>query len=284
MVIGFVGAGKVGCTLGKYFVEAGEKVSGYFSRNTESAQAAAEFTKTKYYEEITDIIKDSDAIFLTVPDGTIEEVWNSLKKYSIEGKVFCHCSGAMSSSVFSDIDRMKAFGYSIHPLFAIHSKWQSYKEISKAYFTIEGSEKYLQFWTDFFEKMGNQVRRISGDKKILYHSGAVFASNLVVGIMDMASEILMECGFDEQASKEALIPLFMNNCRNICNAGIMEALTGPVERGDIKTIEKHLSCLEGNAENVYRTLSRQLVKIAQKKHPDRDYKDILLSLELGGKK
>ena len=141
MRIGFVGAGKVGFTLGKYMSERNVCVSGYYSRSEESARQASVFTHTKYYKTLEDLIGSSDALFLTVPDGAIEDVWNSIKRYSLTGKFICHCSGVMTSAVFSEINQMGAFGYSIHPLFAIHSRSQSYQEISQAYFTIEGDRK-----------------------------------------------------------------------------------------------------------------------------------------------
>ena len=65
MRIGFVGAGKVGFTLGRYMSERNVCVSGYYSRCKESARQASLFTHTKYYETLEEIIASSDALFLT---------------------------------------------------------------------------------------------------------------------------------------------------------------------------------------------------------------------------
>ena len=237
MRIGFVGAGKVGFTLGKYMSERNVCVSGYYSRSTESAEEASVFTHTRHYETLEELAASSDALFLTVPDGAVESVWNSISRYPLTGKCICHCSGAMSSAVFSEISQMGAFGYSIHPLFAVHSRLQSYKEISKAYFTIEGAPEYLDYWKTFFEDLGNPVRIICADQKVLYHSAAVFASNLVTGLYEESASLLMRCGFDRKSAQEAIGPLFVNNCLSVAAKGPMEALTGPVERGDEKTVQ-----------------------------------------------
>lgn len=271
MRIGFVGAGKVGFTLGKYMTERDAHVSGYYSRNTESAVKASEFTHTKYYKSLEEIVASSDALFLTVPDGAIEQVWNSLKQYSLTDKCICHCSGVLSAAVFSGIDQMGAFGYSIHPLFAINDRLQSYREISQAYFTIEGASKYLGFWKDFFQTLGNQVRIIDADQKVLYHSAAVIASNLVIGLFEMAVGVLMNCGFDRKSSEEALAPLFFWNCQNVMRAGTEEALTGPIERADEQTILRHLQVLKGAEQEVYRDLSLVLAEIAARKNTERNY-------------
>ena len=271
MRIGFVGAGKVGFTLGKYMTEQGMCVSGYYSRGRESAIQASDFTNTKYYATLEELTASSDALFLTVPDGAIEEVWNSLKEYPIKGKSICHCSGAMSSAVFSGISQMGAFGYSIHPLFAVSSRLQSYKEISQAYFTIEGAQEHLLFWKDFFGSLGNPVRMIQAEQKILYHSAAVFASNLVTGLFETGVSLLLECGFDRKSAEEALKALFLNNCQSVAEVGAEDALTGPVERADLGTIQKHLDVLSGNKREIYVRLSQVLEEIARHKHPERDY-------------
>ena len=275
MRIGFVGAGKVGFSLGKYMSERNVCVSGYYSRELESARQASVFTHSKYYETLEEIIKSSDALFLTVPDGAIEDVWNSIKTYSLTGKFICHCSGVMTSAVFSEIDQMGAFGYSIHPLFAVNSKLQSYQEISQAFFTIEGSEKHIGYWNDFFENLGNPVRLIRADQKVLYHSAAVFVSNLVTGLFETGVDLLMACGFDRESGETALKPLFMNNCLSVSRLGAVDALTGPVERADVKTIPKHLNVLSEREREIYIRLSEVLAGVAKQKHPERDY-DVLM--------
>ena len=279
MRIGFVGAGKAGFTLGKYMTEGNVHVSGYYGRRRESAMEAANFTGTNYFETIEEILASSDALFLTVPDGALEPVWNSLKQYPLTGKCICHCSGAMSSAVFSGIDQTGAFGYSIHPLFAIHDRLQSYREISQAYFTIEGSPEYLQFWLQFFEALGNPVRLLGPDHKVLYHSAAVFASNLVTALFETGVGILMKCGFDRDGSEQALVPLFLHNCQNLVKTGTAEALTGPVERGDTDTILRHLQALSEEEKEIYVCLSKVLAGIAKEKNPERDYSLIWKILE-----
>lgn len=280
MRIGFIGAGKVGCTLGRYIALHGGELVGYYSKSEESARWASEFTSTVVYRDLGELVAACDALFLTVPDGAIGEIWNSLRQYSLEGKCICHCSGAESSAVFSDIDQMKAFGYSIHPLFAIHSKSQSYQELSQAFFTIEGSEKYLNFWESYFSNMGNPVKVIDKADKVLYHAGAAVCSNLVAGLYGMSVHMLNLCGFEKDEAKKALLPLFCNNCANIGREGPVQALTGPVERNDIKTVKAHLMAMKdadkdnGQLLMIYRGLTKYLVDIAGEKHPDRDYSEL----------
>ena len=100
MKAGFIGAGKVGFSLGKYLVSNGVAVTGYYSKSLKSAEEAADFTKTKTYNSIASILKDSDTIFVTVPDGIIKEIWDYMRNLDVKNKNICHCSGSMSSAVF----------------------------------------------------------------------------------------------------------------------------------------------------------------------------------------
>ena len=123
--IGLIGAGKVGFTLGKYLGQYDKKITGYYSRNIKSSREAADFTKSVCFESIESLVKECDIIIITTPDGEIKNVWDSIKRLPITGKIICHCSGSLSSKVFSDIDNHNAYGYSIHPMFAISSKYNS---------------------------------------------------------------------------------------------------------------------------------------------------------------
>lgn len=279
MKIGFVGAGKAGFSLGKYFVEHDFKVSGYYSRNIASAEEAGAFTQTCCYEKPEDIVRESDILFLTVPDGKIHEVYQEIRRMDIAGKCICHCSGALSTRVFSDIREQGAYGYSVHPVCAINDKKNGWQELSGAYFTIEGDRQYLGKLQEMIQSLGNPVELITPEVKPKYHLAAVFASNLVEGLYDQAAELMMECGLSEEFARGALVPLFLQNAKNIGKHGVEQALTGPVERADADTIERHLQAVQGDTREIYRLLSRQLVEIAKRKNPGREYDKISEMLE-----
>lgn len=274
MRIGFVGAGKVGFTFGKYLVERDMHVSGYYSRSFSSAKEAAQFTNTKYYEIVGELVKNSDTLFLTVPDSNIRETYNLLKESDIEGKIICHCSGALSSKIFQGISQRGAYAYSIHPIFAVSSKLTSYQELSKAYFTIEGDQQYLEQMAAFIRELGNPVQVIATEKKAKYHAASVVASNLVIGLLEQTAILLKDCGLEEDFADKALLSLFVTNCQNLEARGREAALTGPVERGDISTVQSHLAVLDKETKQTYINLSKQIVKVAKRKNPDRDYREL----------
>ena len=132
----------------------------------------------------------------------------------------------------------------------------------------------MDFWKEFFENLGNPVRLIRAEQKVLYHSAAVFASNLVTGLFETGVNLLMACGFDRESGEAALKPLFLHNSQSVASVGAKDALTGPVERGDLKTIQKHLNVLPEEEREIYVRLSEVLTDIAKRKHPERDYDEL----------
>ena len=166
--------------MGKYFVEHNIKVIGYYSRNFNSAQEGANFTNTIAFKTIEEIVKNSDAIFITTEDSQIKNVWNIIREMPINNKLICHCSGSLSSEIFSDIRKYGAYGYSIHPMFAINDKYDSYKDLPNAFITIEGHKEYQEKLKQLFLSLGNKVQIISKENKSLYHAAAVTVSNFIL--------------------------------------------------------------------------------------------------------
>mgnify|MGYP002763708166 FL=1 len=117
--------------------------------------------------------------------------------------------------------------------------------------------------------------RIDGTDKVKYHGAAVFASNLVTGLLAVSQELLIQCGFSAEEAQRAIVPLFLGNAKAAADRGPVDSLTGPVERCDIETVRKHLSALSGDERSAYAAVSRCLVPVAERKHPDRDYSGLI---------
>lgn len=274
MVIGFIGCGKVGFSLGKYFSSKGISLSGYYSKFYEDAKEASVFTNSKAYENINDLARDSSLIFITTPDDFIHEVLQKLANFDLTDKIICHTSGSLTSSIFLDINNSDAFAYSIHPIFAFSDKYNSYKNLQNAYFSIEGPEKYICELKDLIHSLGNKSFVISKDNKALYHLASVTVSNLVLSLINTGCSYLGQCGLSENDALGALLPLIQNNIDNIKESGFISSLTGPVERNDLETVKHHIDSIPKCDAPLYKSLSLNLLHLSEKKHSEKDYKKL----------
>ena len=288
MKVGFIGAGKVGCSLGMLFHISKIDVVWFYSSTFASAEHIANVTETNAYRNIADLVEASDTIFVTVPDGQIALVWEEIKKLPIKGKNICHCSGSLSSDVFVDGEKLGASVFSIHPMCAVSNKIDSFIPMQSAYFTIEGSSKRQRSIQSLLKKTDLKYSIISKEQKALYHLSSVMVSNMVLCLFSIGTELLEESGFSSRHVVEALEPLFLGNVKNILRNGIKDSLTGPIERNDVSTVLKHLEALDNintkdhrqdKYKELYKILSLKLVEIAKEKHPDRDYDKLTKELK-----
>ena len=248
--------------------------TGYYSRTSEHAEEAARFTDTEVYDDPDKLIKDSDYIYLTVSDNAIEPLFRELDaKYDLTGKTVCHTSGAMSSKAFAD-SKHEVYGYSVHPNFAVSDKLTSYLNFQNAFITIEGSHQHLGEIVEFYRDIGLHVGVISAESKPKYHAASVFASNFVCGIYGTAIRLLTECGFSDESAHMALKGLFLGNATGVAERGPVAQLTGPAERCDTKTINKHLEVLSDQDAELYKLLTSETLTLAKEKNVDRDYSEL----------
>ena len=275
MKIGFVGAGRAGCSLGKYFttkaLQADVTVTGYNSIVEEEARWAAEFTGSSVFERIEDVIAASDAIILSTPDGAIKKVWDTIDKKNLTGKMICHLSGSLSSDVFSGIDTYGGYAISIHPMFAFSNKDSVYQQLDSVSFTLEGHPYAVNAWQQLLDALGNRSVVIDQAKKPKYHAAASILSNQVVAVLATGYELLEECGFSEKEARTFSAALVRDNVEHVIADGCVSALTGPIERGDVGTVQKHLQELNDTQKEMYRVCGSKLLELAGCKNPQTDY-------------
>ena len=207
MNIGFIGAGKAGFTLGKYFSAHGIEVTGYYSRNIRSARDAAAFISSNVYGDAAGVLSKSDVLFLTVPDGSIRPTYEALARGDIRGKIFCHASGALTAAAaFPGIRQKGASGFSVHPLLAISDRYRSYRELADCFFTLEVPGENRSALRGLLERAGLRVQIIQEEDKARYHLAAATVSNLVCALFAAGETRLTQCGFSEAAARRRTPP------------------------------------------------------------------------------
>lgn len=281
MNIGIIGAGKVGVSVGRYLKENNIQIAGFYDIDCDNAAFAAQFTETDCFSELKELVMVSDTLFITTPDAVIGSVWDCIKNnMSVQNKIVCHFSGALSSDVFTDSQSMGAGVCSIHPMLAFSDKLTSYRIPANTFFALEGDETAVSAMKSLFETLGNTVCRIDKSKKSLYHTAASVLSNELVAVLDMGYSLLEECGFSRDEAVKATHNLVLGNVNSVLENGCVKALTGPVERNDLQTVKKHVDSLQGEDRQIYILLAKRLVKLAKAKNEDRDYSELSEFLDL----
>lgn len=268
MKISFIGAGKVGTAFGLHLKNKGLDVLGYHSKTSGSASKAAEITQTRILS-LDEVITESNIIFITTPDGEINKVCDYIADnigFS-EKHTVIHMSGALESSILVKANEQGANIFSLHPMQSFSGDQSTGSTMENTFFTMEGTGD-TKVLLGLVEGMGNPYRKIESHNKPLYHGAACIASNYLVTLARLSTDILKEIGFTEQQSIEVIAPLMRGTLQNIEKLGVDKALTGPIVRGDIVTVKSHLDNLEALNKDIYTKLGLATLDIAKRRETD----------------
>ncbi len=268
MKIGFIGAGKVGLCFGLYLQQNHFTVTGYFSRSFQSAQTASMKTGTKSFDNINELVSNSDGIFITTNDDQIETACRQLADavVTLKNKFVAHMSGALSSSALEIARKKGAVTFSLHPLQAFADVDKSVADLKSCYFGIEGQEQ-SEILEDILNQTGNPFLKLLPEQKTRYHIVACVVSNYLVALIDYGLEIFGTIGIDTEMGLQALMPMIRGTVENIGQLGTEKALTGPIARGDTQTIQKQMRIFgaeETEQASVYGFLGRLTLDLAMK--------------------
>lgn len=268
--IGFVGAGRAGTNLAKYFAESGLNISGFFIRKNASLQ---EFP-FKLFTNLTLFIKECDVIFLTVQDDKIVSVVNQLSNLNEDftGKAFAHTSGSNSVSQLNPLLEKGASIFTFHPLQSFSSMKSDTSMLKNMHIFVENGENPSV--EEILKTIGNPFHNISTEDKSKYHCAASIISNLSTGLIDFGFELMEDLGVSREESREAFRALIEGTNNNILRHGTKEALTGPISRGDFTTVQKHLDILDEEQSALYRLLAMRTLRLAEGKITPEQYKKI----------
>ncbi len=272
-----IGCGKVGTALCEYLHKAGYTPVGLSDHKYKNAKETLRITEIKkkvfLSEKPYEVIDTADIVIITTPDGTIEEICKSLstKKCFKENSVILHCSGSLPSTILSSASESGASVGSMHPLQSFASKENPENPFYDIIMSVEGEKKALKTAIKIAESLKAKPVPIKTDAKTLYHASAVVASNYLVTLIDLAYKLIGKAGVAENDAFEVLKPLINGTLNNIKNKGPQNSLTGPVIRGDTKTVLTHINEINEKASELnklYKVLGLYTLGIAEKELSD----------------
>jgi predicted short-subunit dehydrogenase-like oxidoreductase (DUF2520 family) len=262
--IGFIGAGTVGTALAITLHERGYAVTAVASRSKSSAdRLASRVPECKSFENKQSVADVAELVFITTPDDVIGQVASELKWYP--GQSIVHCSGAHSLDILEPAKRDGAQLGAFHPLQTFANVAHAIKNIPGSTFALEAEGELLQTLKNMAQDLDGTWVKLSAGDKVLYHAAAVVACNYLVTLMQMATDLWQTFGVTTPEATKALLPLLRGTLNNLENIGLPNCLTGPIARGDVGTIKKHLEALEKSAPallSAYRELGLQTIPIA----------------------
>ena len=259
-----VGAGHVGRGLFRAFRGSGIEVLGLHGR-----RHTAWTTSTG---PIPSSISDANTILLAVRDNQIDDAIAELIDHGphnhrprlATGTVVLHTSGSAEPELIPQLSRRGLGGGTFHPLIPFGSPEKVPELLRKAWIGIDGDDLARAASRRIAGHIGSRTLEIPPGGKPLYHAAAVMSSNFPVVLAELASELFIALGVPERSAQQAVHGLMDAAVSNLSEHSPVEALTGPVVRGETETLLHHLAALRGDADAraVYKRLSLAALTIA----------------------
>ena len=172
--------------------------------------------------------RDAELTLLCVPDTVIRDVAGGL---SPGPGWIGHVSGATPLSALDPHTRR----FSLHPL-QTFTRARGPEQLDGAWAAVTAeTDEARGLGFELARLLGLEPFELSDDARPLYHAGAAIASNYLVTLHRVASELFAAAG----APPEALEALMRRTIENGFE------LTGPIERGDWETVEAHRRAIRG---------------------------------------
>jgi predicted short-subunit dehydrogenase-like oxidoreductase (DUF2520 family) len=268
--VGIIGAGVVGTAIGVALNSQGYEITGVYDIRPESTRQLEERIQCRVCFYPQAVSRSADILFITPCDTAIQAVVDKLADSQAfhTGQVVVHLSGAQSSEILDRARNFGAYVLSVHPLQSFANVEGAIKNLPGSLFSIEGDKAAYNTAVGIVESLGGEYFFIDSKAKPLYHAGACVVSNYLVTLIDLGVKLMEATGIPPSMASRALMPLVHGTVNNIENIGIPKALTGPIARGDVATVEKHLECMEEMAPELiklYSILGANTVPIAHEK-------------------
>ena len=261
MKILIIGFGKLGSNL--YFALKGKK----------GIRLSA--VKSKREKLTAGMINAAEVIFICTRDSQIAEAVKQITSSGVSSKkkIIFHTSGSLTSDELKSLSAKGAYTGSFHPVQTFEKRVRRdvgrFKDI---YIALEGSRKAIITGSQLARLVGAKPFELRKENKVYHHICCVIASNFLTALNRQIEKIISKKirinGFKNLSFFNIYMPLATQSLKNIAKSGTIDSLTGPFERNDVITIEKHLKALSNGSKDVlsvYLLMGIETVKLSLEK-------------------
>jgi predicted short-subunit dehydrogenase-like oxidoreductase (DUF2520 family) len=265
--IGFIGAGRLSTALAWGFARKGCAVVAATSRTRASAERlAAAIPGCAALATAQQVADAAELVFIGVNDTAIAEVAAGARWRP--GTAVVHCSGATEVSVLAPAAAQGAQIGGFHPMQTFADAEAALASLPGCTVSLEAAQPLLARLQNLAALLGCRSITLPEGVRVRYHASGAYASQYVVALLAEAAKLWASFGIGEEDAIRALLPLLRGTAASVERAGLVQGMPGPVSRGDLGTVRRHLDSLDAfdpQAAALYRQLALRTVWLAQTK-------------------
>jgi predicted short-subunit dehydrogenase-like oxidoreductase (DUF2520 family) len=259
--ITLIGAGNLAHALALALHSAGYRIEEIISRPSSQLRAgrlarqvgarAAAGSNARLSSDILWFCVNDDAIRGCAEEYAARLDWN--------GKVALHSSGALASDELRSLKRRGAAVGSAHPMMTfVAGKAAGMKNVA---FALEGDAAAVRAARLIARDLGGHAFQIRRENKALYHAIGGFCSPLVIALLATGEKVARHAKVPASEVPRVMQPILQRTIENYMKQGAAASFSGPINRGDVATVRKHLAALKKvpQAREIYLAVARAAV-------------------------
>jgi predicted short-subunit dehydrogenase-like oxidoreductase (DUF2520 family) len=248
--IAIVGAGKVGCVLGRVLVERGHVITAVVSRTLRSARSGGRFLGCRRTgTDLSLIPAATEIVYITAPHGAIADIASGLAAvphFAFRRLAVCHASGMHTAAVLEPLRELGAKVFSFHPLQTFPRDFAPRRIVPHArgiVYGVDGTPGGVRIARRMARELGGKCVLIPPDLRILYHAACVAASNHLTTMLWIVQRMYDRLQIRGTGFYPMFGPIVEATLANIARTSPAAALSGPIARGGTETVAGHFSAL-----------------------------------------
>lgn len=264
LAVGVVSAGRVGSVLGAALARAGHSVTAAAGLSAASVRRADQLLPGVPLLPPDQVARGADLVLLALPDDALPGIVRGLVAMDSlrPGQIVVHTSGAHGIEVLRPAIDVGALPLALHPVMTFTGRPEDLERLESCSVgvTAEGDDEAA--WNvgeALAMEMGTEPVRVPESARALYHAALAHGANHLMTLVADCAELLRDAGIGN--AERVIAPLLSAALDNVLRHGD-RALTGPVARGDLGTVRKHLTVLSERAPGVvpgYTALAKRTV-------------------------
>lgn len=214
--------------------------------------------------DMTDL-PPADVVIIATPDNAIEATAERLAR-EVElspQTLVLHLSGAQTIQVLQAVTAQGALAGSLHPVFAFANVEHSVAHLAGNLCAIEAEQaQAVEILQQLANALGLTAFVMPSEYKARYHAALSAASNFSVALAAFAQNLLVPLALPETLSRRLIGSLMQQSIDNLGSLPPLQALTGPIVRGDDSTVAAHLAAMTAEEQAAYRVWAQMTLNLA----------------------
>ena len=267
-----VGAGAAGAGLARALGLAGWPLDALVCRSASRAAERRQIVGSGRPLSLDELLAetgdgDPRLLLVAVPDRSIGELATRLAGRDwAQGSVALHLSGSVEVQALNPLRERGLSVGGCHPLKSFVDPARDAATLRDTVFALEGDPAALALAERLANTLGGRPFRLAPGRRAAWHAAASHAANHLVALVDQALDLAEQAGLSRDHARAALLPLLSGTLANLADRSPAQALTGPVVRGDVDVVARHLQALEALDDDLgqaYRALATRALKLAR---------------------